>query len=119
MGASPSRPIPPREEIPAPGARTRFKLKRRAARRGHAGRPEDVPSGTAVRVELDAARGWSVPRDHSDVSLECTCLEDVGDLLDHEPDLIGAVVVVRAVPNARVRPEVAEDLPLHQLAVHR
>ena len=44
-------------------------------------------------------------------------LEDLADLPDHESQLVVRVVVVRAEPDAGVRPEVAEDLPPGQLAM--
>src|SRR5256885_16364672 len=44
--------------------------------------------------------------------------DDLGHLPDGEPELVVRVVEVRAEPDARVRAEVAEDLPLAELLVH-
>ena len=45
-------------------------------------------------------------------------LQDLADLVDDETELVVGGVVVRPRPDARLRAEVAEDLPLGQLAVH-
>jgi hypothetical protein len=45
--------------------------------------------------------------------------DDLADLRDRVPELVVGAVVVRAEADPGVRAEVAEDLALHQLAVHR
>ena len=61
--------------------------------------------------------GASVLRRDAEMTLVGAGLEDLADLLDDEPKLVVGREEVRPEADARVGPEVAEDLPLGQLPV--
>ena len=56
-------------------------------------------------------------RDRAEMTLVRAGLEDVGDLLDGEPDVVVAREVVRAEADTRIRAEVAQDLACLELGM--
>src|SRR5581483_5264579 len=102
-----SRRTRARARAGSPGSSTSW----RTCPRRRAGRPR------CPRAPAPPAAARSMPRDGADVPLVGARLDDLADLGDGVPDLVVRREVVRAEPDARVGPEVAQDLSLHQLAV--
>ena len=114
LRAGGAAPFPRADRHPARGDNFRCRLESAAVADVNPSAPRPQ---SCRRLQLDLAPSRSVERDGAEVALVRARVEDLGDLLDREPELVVGGEVVRAQADAGVGAEVAENRPRLELGV--